>query len=46
MFNLFNKIENTEKTVVKYTLSEIGDVQYFSRLDRQTQQKSISSWGA
>lgn len=45
MFNLFKKKqENETKNSSKYTLKNVGDVQYFKRENRKAQQKSISAW--
>lgn len=44
MFNLFKKKENETQIISKYTLKNIGDVQYFRKENRKAQQKSISAW--
>ena len=44
MFNLFKKKENEIENSSKYTLKNVGDVQYFKRENRKAQQKSISAW--
>ena len=44
MFNLFKKKENETQIISKYTLKNVGDVQYFKRENRKAQQKTISAW--
>lgn len=44
MFNLFKKKENEIENSSKYTLKNVGDVQYFKKENRKAQQKSISAW--
>lgn len=46
MFDLFKKKENEAENSGKYTLKNVGDVQYFKRENRKTQQKIIFAWAA